>query len=43
VDRVRDPGWIVVIRQSTVYFELLHEGEFVERKTQWRIGRKFWP
>jgi hypothetical protein len=34
---------IVVQRQSTVYSELLHEGELVEGKAQWRIGRTFWP
>jgi hypothetical protein len=30
VDRVRDPGRIVVQRQSTVYSKLLHEGELVK-------------
>jgi hypothetical protein len=26
-------------RQSTMYSEMLHEGEFAEGETQWRIGR----
>jgi hypothetical protein len=30
VDRVRDLGRIVVERQSTVYSEMLHEGESTE-------------
>jgi hypothetical protein len=42
VDRVRDLGWIVVQRKSTVYSELLHEGELVEREAQRRIGRTLW-
>jgi hypothetical protein len=43
VDRVRDLGWIVVQRRSVVYSKLLNEGELVEGKAQWRIGRTFWP
>jgi hypothetical protein len=25
-----------------VYSEMLHEGEFAEGETQWRIGRALW-
>jgi hypothetical protein len=41
VDRIHDPRRIVVQRQSTVYSEMLHEGESVEGETQWWIGRTF--
>jgi hypothetical protein len=43
LDRLYDPGGIVVQRQSTVYSKLLHEGELVEREAQWWISRTFWP
>jgi hypothetical protein len=43
VDRVCDLGWVVVQRQSTMHSRFLHEGESVERKTQRRLGREFWP
>jgi hypothetical protein len=33
VDRLYDPGRIVVQRQSTVHSELLHEGELVEKRS----------
>jgi hypothetical protein len=33
VDRLHDLGGIVVQRQSTVYSELLHEGEFIKQET----------
>jgi hypothetical protein len=42
MDRIHDLGRIVVQRQSTVYSEMLHEGESVKGETQWRIGRALW-
>jgi hypothetical protein len=42
VDRVRDPGRIVVQGKSIVYSKLLHEGECVKGETQGRLGRAFW-
>jgi hypothetical protein len=35
-------GRIIVQRKSTMYSEMLHEGEFAEGETQWRIGRALW-
>jgi hypothetical protein len=42
MDRICDPGWIAVQRQSTVYSKLLHEGELVKGEAQWWISRTFW-
>jgi hypothetical protein len=39
MNRIYDLGWIIVQGQSTLYSKMIHEGEYVERKTQWRIGR----
>jgi hypothetical protein len=41
LDRLHDPGGIVVQRQSTVHSELLHEGESVEREAQWWLAGHF--
>ena len=42
MDQIYDPRWIVIQGKSAMYSKILHEGEFVERKTQWRIGRTLW-
>ena len=41
--RLCNPGGIAVQRQSTMYSELLHEGEPIEGKAQWWISRALWP
>jgi hypothetical protein len=33
MDRINDPGWIVIQGQSIMYSKMLHEGEFVEGET----------
>ena len=43
MDGLHDIGRIVVQRKSTMYFEMLHEGELVKGETQWWISRTFWP
>jgi hypothetical protein len=43
MDRLHDPGGIVLQRQSIVHSKLLHEGEFAKGKTQRRLSRTFWP
>jgi hypothetical protein len=42
MDGVYDLGWVIILGQSTMDSKMLHEGEPVEGKTQWRIGRTLW-
>jgi hypothetical protein len=39
MDLIHDPGRIIVQGKSIMYSTMLHEGEPIEGKTQWRIGR----
>jgi hypothetical protein len=38
MDRVHDLGWTIVQAKSTMYSEMLHEGESVEGKSQRKVG-----
>jgi hypothetical protein len=33
MDRVYDPGWVIILGQSAMYSKMLHEGETAEGKT----------